>query len=141
LFVEATPGNYGAGALFNAAAVVGFTDNTSNNRIYIGRSNTTTYPFINIATSGVTQVDVSTSANVWNAATTAKVALAYKLNDVAGADRGNTPVTDTSATIPTVTVLQIGTIVGQSVINGHLRRIGYYNTRFPDSTLQALTTT
>jgi hypothetical protein len=139
LVAEATPGRYGAGALFNAAAVVGFTDNTSNNRIYIGRSNTTTYPFINIATSGVTQVDVATSANVWNGATTAKVALAYKLNDVAGADRGNTPVTDTSATIPTVTVLQIGTIVGQSIINGHIRAISYYPTRLPNATLVSIT--
>lgn len=68
-----------------------------------------------------------------------KTALAYKLNDVAGVANGGTVQTDTSANIPTVDQLQIGTTQNGYQLNGHLAYLVYYPQRLPNATLQSLT--
>jgi hypothetical protein len=69
-------------------------------------------------------------------------AVAYRTNDMAGAINGGTVLTDTTLTIVSgKTQLNIGDrATGARSLNGHIRQIAYYNTRLPNTTLQALTT-
>jgi hypothetical protein len=70
-----------------------------------------------------------------------KAAGAYKVNDFALSLNGGTVVTDTLGTVPTVNTLAIGTSsLLLTPVNGHIRAIAYYNTRLPNTQLQALTT-
>ena len=72
--------------------------------------------------------------------TSAKCAIAYKINDCSSAfSVGPVQVTDTSATIPTVTQMQLGVGRGGQIVNGHLRRITYYPRRLADAELQSIT--
>jgi hypothetical protein len=70
-----------------------------------------------------------------------KTTFAGKVNDFALTSNGVTPNADTSTNaLPTAAGLGIGsTIVGTSVFTGTIRRIAYYPTRLPNTTLQALT--
>ena len=93
-----------------------------------------------MATSGVVQADF-TFASVFTAGTNAKLAAAYKVNDVAMSANAATVQTDTNATVPTITTLGIGSrgIGGGITWGGHLRRIAYYPIRVTNANLQALT--
>ena len=65
---------------------------------------------------------------------------AYKQNDIAACIDGGAVVTDTSATIPTITNLSIGQRYdGNNKINGHIKSIQYYPLRLSNAQLQALT--
>jgi hypothetical protein len=87
---------------------------------------------------GVTQVDMTEVGYVVNVPS--KVAYGYLLNDYGFTVNGGTVQTDTSATVPTVNSLQLGSDpTGFGQINGHLRAIAYYNTRLPNTQLQTLT--
>lgn len=69
-----------------------------------------------------------------------KAALAYKVNDVAGAVNGGTVAADTSNTIPTVTKMVIGNRTdGVRPLNGYIRRIRVHDRRLPNAVLQVLT--
>jgi hypothetical protein len=69
-----------------------------------------------------------------------RVAYGYLLNDYGFTVNGGTVQTDTSATVPTVNSLQLGSDpTGFGQINGHIRAIAYYNTRLPNTQLQTLT--
>jgi hypothetical protein len=71
---------------------------------------------------------------------TTKLAFAYKLNDVNYAKDGTAGTTDTSATIPVVTQINLGANPTPSnFLNGHIRRLAYYPLRLTDAQLQALT--
>jgi hypothetical protein len=65
---------------------------------------------------------------------------AYKVNDLELVVNGGGSATDTSATLPTVSQINIGQNfgVGQHV-NGTIRRLTYWPTRLSNATLQALT--
>ena len=70
---------------------------------------------------------------------TLKAALALKANDAAYSDNGNAPTTDTSVTLPTVNRLYIGKVgFPGSELNGHIKRLTYFPTRLPDTTLQEI---
>jgi hypothetical protein len=84
----------------------------------------------------VTQVVLYMPAILAN--TPVKVATAYKLNDFAQSTNGGSVTTDTSGAIPTVTQMQIGSTAGLSALNGHLRRLTYFNRRLANSELQLL---
>lgn len=65
---------------------------------------------------------------------------AYEANNFAACGNGGTVQTDTSGTLPVVDRLSIGVRGNNTLqINGHIRSIGYYNTRQPNATLQTLT--
>ena len=65
---------------------------------------------------------------------------AYKQDDIAACIDGGAVVTDTSATIPTITNLSIGQRYdGNNKINGHIKSIQYYPLRLSNAQLQALT--
>jgi len=93
-----------------------------------------------MATSGVVQADF-TFASVFTAGTNAKLAAAYKVNDVAMSANAATVQTDTSATVPTITTLGIGSrgIGGGATWGGHIRRITYYPRKLSAAELKAIT--
>jgi hypothetical protein len=75
----------------------------------------------------------------WTTTAVFKNAQAYKANDFAGSVNGGAVATDSSGTVPSVSVLQIGGLgSGSSPINGHIRRITYFNRRLANSELQLL---
>jgi hypothetical protein len=69
-----------------------------------------------------------------------KGALAYAVNNFASATSGANLATDTSGTVPTVALLDIGNRNSGNQLNGHIRSIRYYPVRAADFQLQALTT-
>ncbi|MBO9377660.1 hypothetical protein GG804_12860 [Sphingomonas histidinilytica] len=64
------------------------------------------------------------------------IALAYAAGDFAGTMNGRAPQT-AAATPPTVDRMNIGGGPGLSVLNGHIKRIRYYDARMPNSEMQA----
>jgi hypothetical protein len=87
--------------------------------------------------AGVVQATIGT-----NLTSPMKAAYAYATNDFAVSVSGAAVVTDTSGTVPTtLTYATFGKFDfgGGESINGYIRRIAYYPTRLPNSTLQALT--
>lgn len=91
-----------------------------------------------ITAAGVSQGTIDVAGSIIN--TPMRLAGAYKANDAAASVNGGTPGTDPTVTLPTPNALSIGYLFSQS-INGHIRRIRYYNQRLPNAILQALTTT
>ena len=53
---------------------------------------------------------------------------------------GAAALTDTSATLPTVTRMVVGFGPNSQYANGHIRRIAYYPRRLSNTLLQQLTT-
>jgi hypothetical protein len=128
------------GLLAAGNGVVGVSDGTQNNRFGIYAISTNNAVSGYMRTSGTTEVDLSVNT----AAASAQVfesAFSYKLNDFAFSANGATPLTDTSGIVATTDRLVIGAIyaAGTNLINGHIRRIMYYNTRLTNAQLQALT--
>lgn len=111
---------------------------------------------LNVSQGGVTGrvVDLYTNGTKWvnynGTAATAfgtfsvtnnpqKIAIAYKTADYAYVQNAGTVATDASVLVNTPTQMAIGNTGGSDQINGHVRSITYYNTRLPNTTLQALT--
>jgi len=101
-----------------------------------------------IETNGAAFFGIDSGSGQWTisrtpaiaAATTAKFAGAFKVNDIAAVLNNGSVGTDTSATIPSVTTLQLADRYGSDrSLNGHLRRIAYYPRRLQNAELQALT--
>jgi hypothetical protein len=112
-------------------------DGTLNNNIALLKNNgfgSVYYGYVGVA--GVVQVTLFTPAILANIPV--KVATAYKLNDFAQSTNGESVTTDTSGTIPTVTQMRIGSTSGSAAMNGHIRRITYFNRRLANSELQLL---
>lgn len=82
--------------------------------------------------NGAVQVDSQLAGSV--PSTPAKYAMAYKLNDYAGAANGAATVTDTSATVPALSSLSIGSA---EVQNLYARTIYYYPLRLTNAEVQA----
>jgi hypothetical protein len=109
---------------------------TNANRLYLS---VTTEASNFVSTASVTQADV-TIAGVISDNTVFKDAFAYRENDISAAANGVLGTPDTSATLPVVSELRLGTRSDGSIrLNGHLRNITYYPTRLTDAQLQALT--
>jgi hypothetical protein len=112
-------------------------DGTSNNIIALLKNNGLGLEYFGLVrVAGLEQATLFTPAILANIP--AKVATAYKLNDFAQSTNGGSVTTDTSGTIPTVTQMRIGSGTDVSVLNGHLRRITYFNRRLANSELQLL---
>jgi hypothetical protein len=96
-------------------------------------------PVDRIRVSGADQF-INGFGATWTTNAVFKNAQAYKANDFAGSVNGGAVATDTSGTVPTVSVLQLGSLgAGSSSINGYLRRITYYPRRLANAELQAIT--
>lgn len=108
-------------------------DNSTSNRIQFN-----TNPGMLVITTGTTQAALGSDLNVRN--TFYKSAGTYKVNDIAFSRNGSAAVTDTSATIPVVSQVNIGSTFGPNeFLNSTIKKIAYYPFRLTDSQLQALT--
>ena len=74
---------------------------------------------------------------------TNRIATAYAVNDFAASRNGGAIVTDTLGAVPVgLTQLNIGTddrLVAVNYTSNHIKTISYFNSRLPDSSLQAIT--
>jgi hypothetical protein len=113
------------------------TDNSSANRTQSAFFGTSFQFFVQAG--GAASANLNGSSLVANV--TAKIAGAYKTNDFAASLNGGAVSTDTSGAVPVVNRLGIGhlAIGAMELLNGHIRSLGYYNTRQPNATLQTLT--
>jgi hypothetical protein len=103
---------------------------------------TTGKPVVYINSGGVAQVNgIGSTYNTLVSNTPFKTAVAYKVNDFATSTDGQTPITDTLGSVPVnpdrMNIGMISTI--NTVFNGHISRITYYNKRLTDAQLVELT--
>ena len=115
--------------------VVGFNDNTANERIALYTSGTD--PKLTVVDGGVTQADIN--GGTVTASVMTKSAGAFAANDFALAHAGGAAVADTSGTMPTPDRVLIGADQAGNYQNGRIRRLTYWPSRLPDSTLQEIT--
>jgi hypothetical protein len=114
-------------------------DGTANNLIDIVAATgggTGGFGFANVGGATVVASVPGVATTVANERVTA--AVAYALNDYAGSRNGGAAGTDTSATVPTVSQMNIGSGVSDSWLNGWIERIAYYPERLSNADLQAL---
>ena len=83
---------------------------------------------------GAVQVDTQIQSSV--PTTSSKYGVAYAANNYAGSANGGAVGTDTSATVPAITSLALGSA---AVVNLYIRSIRYYPVRAADFQLQQLT--
>ena len=90
----------------------------------------------NMFTGGVSQAQMFSAT----LGTTFKAAFAWQTNNLAASQNGSAVQTDTSATIPSVSRLYLGTRTGTGLFfNGYLRRITYYPRRLSNAELVSIT--
>jgi hypothetical protein len=111
-------------------------DGTLNNRILIQTNNVATAQQYYVVVGG--SAVVNTSAQSYSPSGS-KTSAAYALNDYAYSVNGATPTADTSATVPPVTRLFLGTEVSSNYLNGHIRSIQYIPNATSAAQLQAAT--
>jgi hypothetical protein len=110
-------------------------DGSADERISIRREGNSNRAF-GVVTGGVTQVSLfSGTIDVG----LNKLAIAVAANDVAATAEGATPGTDTSATLPTLTTLAIGSRGATLFANAHISKLRLYSTRKTNAQLQAMT--
>ena len=112
-------------------------DGTSNNRISIEGSPTSSrYYFVGV-NGGVAQWDIDSASSTYNtiALSVFKRACTYAANNIAVSASGAAVGTDGSASIPTVTRITIG-----AAFNGWASSLLYYGARLPDASLVSLST-
>ena len=113
-------------------------DGSSSERSLLRRTTTTAYIDAVMVDGGVTQVNLNAGSAA--AFSVARAAYAYKLNGCAEDMNGGAVVTDTSATIPTVTTLNVGSDwLGSFPFNAHIRHLAYFPRRLSNAELQLLT--
>lgn len=88
-------------------------------------------------------VDTTTQATLglgatWSSSASVKSAMAYQVDNFAASKGGAAVVTDSLGTVPSVSSLVFGSAAGIGALNGHLKRVTYWNTRRSNSELQAL---
>lgn len=136
VYSEMLTGTYAGGLDGGGSArgVAFISDGTNSNRYRLGAL-LNTY----VVTSGgsvVTQLAVGIAA----ANTLYKQATCYKVNDFQFANNGTLSSGATSGNLPiAVNQIQLGTsTISNGFLNGHIRKLAYWNTRLPNQTLQYL---
>jgi hypothetical protein len=114
-------------------------DGTINTNRVVLYYNTATDPRLFVASAGATSCNIAAGAITSN--NRVSIVGAYKLNDFAATVNGLTPTLDVLGNTPTgVDRARIGrSSADAAYLNGCLRRITFWPTRLPNSTLQALT--
>jgi hypothetical protein len=79
---------------------------------------------------GVTQWDITVGSVT--SSTTFRAAVSYQSSSIAASINGGAVVADSSATIPTVTQIEMGGFIATGFISGNLGRITYYQSAQPD---------
>ena len=114
-------------------------DTTTSNVIQVFTSDSSSLLTASVITSGVVQASIATASVVTGVA---KIAIGYALNNVAFFVNGlQVGATDTSATIPACSAINIGaSAAGSSFFNDRIRSVALYTTRLTNQELAALTT-
>jgi hypothetical protein len=132
LFAEASS-NDSTASRFSTPVGVG----TSNNeRIFLHRNANSSQGRIGIITGGISQAAADIGA--WTLGAVAKIAIAFKTDDVAATINGASATTDTSVVVPTADKFSIGNAVVASSsfpLNGHIRKIAYWPKRLTNRSL------
>jgi hypothetical protein len=115
---------------------VNMTDGTNNNATGLVYLTGTTLRGITVVSGSGRFVDMTASASP----AINKTAYGYRLNDLGGSTNGGTVLTNTTAPIPTLDRMFIGTFSNFSYLNGHIRSIRYVPVRAADFQLQQVTT-
>jgi hypothetical protein len=118
------------GTVSGTRPLVQFDDNTADNIIAL-RGNTTNPELYIKATTDQAAIDAGTIA----ANTSYRLAGTWATNDCAANLNGAAPVLDTSATIPAVTQMRLGSD-GTNYLNGHIEAVEYYDQRLLNFALQ-----
>lgn len=110
-------------------------DGANNNRVYLDVNSGAArlVSTVSGANQGLCTLDALTASTAF------RVAAGYKLNDYAASLNGAAVVPDTTATVPTVDRLRIGTDQG-NYVNGWIRSITYYPVKFANATYPTLST-
>jgi hypothetical protein len=116
--------------------VLSANDGTGNNNVDIRASSA---PSAVAGVGGVTQAVITLAGAA--VGVSSRLAFAYQVNNFAATRDGGAVSADTSGTVPTVTQMQIGNLIGSTAfaLNGHIRSIQFYPVRLADFQLQALT--
>ena len=130
LFVDFESGNFSAAS----AWAISVNDGTTGNHIGIRKSGSTEY-FVSLSASGVLQAFFSLGFYGGRH----KVALAYSNNDVVAYVDGVLAGSDTSATIPATSVLDVGNLVSGRVMEGAAYQALLFKTRLTNAQLAELT--
>ena len=125
----------------DAGALVSADDTTASERIQIRRSVADNRLNLVCSDNNVSQTSIASSNGTWSTSSQIRrVAFAVKTDDLAASMDGASAITDTSATLPTVTRMVIGFGPNSNYANAHLRKIAYYPKRLSNTLLQQLTT-
>jgi hypothetical protein len=130
LFADASVAYLAAISLFS------LDDGTADNRIQL--RNSALQGDLRIVTAGASQSTLLTP-NGTTVNTRARVAGAYKLNDLAIVLNSGTVATQLTALLPVATQATLTTAPGSAGTNNHIRRLTYWPTRLSNSTLQGIT--
>lgn len=124
----------------NFQTVLSVSDNSFNNQIVIGHGSGAPNNNLrfDITNGGVSQASITTIAPTV-VGTTYKSVAAYKVNLIAASTNASTPGTDTSATIPTVSKLSVGSNATNAggFLNGTIQNINYWPQRLINAEVQA----
>jgi hypothetical protein len=127
-----------SGNITGISNILGVSDGTTSNRIRMFYfTNTEARSSTIAAGSEQGQIGTSILSGVLN-----KVAFGYQVNNSGIVANGGSVATDTSVTVPSgINAMLIGANApgGDTILNGHIRRIAYYPTRLANAQLQALT--
>jgi hypothetical protein len=90
--------------------------------------------------SGTTTMAIVRAAGSTQVGVTFRAATGFKANDCADSLNGGAVITDSTVTIPTVNRLTIGDFHtgANTILNGHIARLRYFNTRLANQTLVQL---
>lgn len=121
-----------------SGGVFGVDDGTNNERWRIGHNGTSS-GLLAVIDGGVTQVSITSPVSSWSLGTISKAAAGVKLNDFALCVSGQSAVTDTGGTMPTVDKATIENAQGSTAVNGTISRITYWPARISNTNLQELT--
>ena len=140
--------NQTEGTVFSAFSIP-TSSTTGGARVYIiSNSGVTTQAWLRLqgGTNRLYEVTNSSaqqavlSAGTFSAGVLYRGAVALKTDDFGFSENGSTPTVDNSGTLGTVDRMGIGMdSSGIAPLNGHIRRLCYWNQRLPNSTLQGIT--
>jgi hypothetical protein len=113
------------------------TDGTTNNRVGI-LFNSSNNPQLLVSSGGTTVASQSVASI--SATDLLAVSAGYKTDDFGLCSNGSAVAADTSGNAAlAISTLDIGSQLGVDRINGHIRRLTFWPTRLPNSTLQSIT--
>jgi hypothetical protein len=116
-----------------AARVFYIGDGTDNERIMLYVDHSADRVNLQVVDGGVTQASINLGAHVAGSVNTA--AISWKANDISGSLNGAAAITDTAASIPTLTQFDLGHQNGANSLNGDVLDVAYIRRALSDSEL------